>query len=348
MESAVTISSLIETTSRLNMGAVALTDKYIMGGAIEFYNKALSANIKPIIGCEICLSDEDGLFHIILLVKNRRGYENLCRIVSESHLGKKHSVPSINVKYLKDKSEGLIGLSGCIKGKLPYLLKKGRISRALNTAYEYLDMFEGDFYIEIQRTPLRQGSGSYNNISEVIVNFATTNGLPLVATNNVHYIDADSYDTYRYLFKLKSMSIKKDPLARVLMNRENYFKSAEQMISMYRDIPDAISNTSIISDKCNLDLGPKKIHLPHSKVSVEETEEGCLKRLCLMGPMKRTKPKPFVKKIIIITDCLECPRIGKCDPWKKLTPQQKFRLKTQVALKNCILKGCPLENYPTL
>jgi len=283
MESAITIDSLIKTASRLNMKAVALTDKYMLGGAVEFYNKALSANIKPIIGCEICLSDGDGLFHLILLAKDTVGYGNLCRIVSRSHLERKSPIPSINIRYLKEKSGGLIGLSGCTNGKIPYLLRKGSKDKALTAVSKYLDIFRGDFYIELQRSPSPKISGPYNSISEVIASFAVSNGLPLVATNNVHYIDTGSYATYRHLFKLKSMGTKNDPLARIIMGRENYFKSAEQMASMFRDMPDAISNTSIISGKCNLDMGPKKIHLPHFKVPEGETEASCLKRLCLMG-----------------------------------------------------------------
>ncbi|HAJ95484.1 MAG TPA: DNA polymerase III subunit alpha, partial [Actinobacteria bacterium] len=150
-------------------------------------------------------------------------------------------------------------------------------------ASEYLDIFKGDFYIELQRSPSSKVPCSYNNISEVVASFAVPNGLPLVATNNVRYIDMDSYDTYRHLFKLKSMSAKNDPLARIIMGRENYFKSAEQMALMFHDIPDAISNTAIISDRCSLDLGPKRTYLPHFKVPGGETEAICLRRLCLMG-----------------------------------------------------------------
>ena len=283
MESAITIENLIKTASRLNMESVALTDKYMMGGAIEFYNKALSANIKPIIGCEICLSDRDGLFHLILLAKDAVGYGNLCRIVSRSHLEQKFPIPSVDIQYLREKSGGLIGLSGCINGKIPYLLRKDSKDKALTAVSKYLDIFRGDFYIEIQRGPSSRTSSSYNNISEIIASFAVSNGLPLVASNNVHYIDPDSYDAYRYLFKLKSMGTKNDPLARIIMGRENYFKSAEQMASMFRDIPDAISNTSIISGRCNLDMGSKKIYLPHFKVPEGETEASWLKRLCRMG-----------------------------------------------------------------
>ena len=283
LESSITIDSLIETAVKFNMKAVALTDKYMMGGAIEFYNKALSAGIKPIIGCEICLFGGDRPFHMILLAKDLAGYGNLCRIVSRSHLKQQASVPSIDIEYLKKNSNGLIGLSGCINGEIPYLLRNSSKDRALAAVSRYLDIFGEDFYIELQRSPLSSLSDHHNDLSRTITDFALSNGVPLAATNDVHYIDADSCNTYKYLSKLKSMGTKTDPLARIIAGCENYFKSAGQMASMFQDIPEAILNTSAISDKCNLDLGPKKIYLPHSAVPEGENEASCLKRLCLMG-----------------------------------------------------------------
>jgi DNA polymerase III subunit alpha len=287
MESAVRIGDLIKAAAGLNMKAVALTDRYMMGGAVKFYESALSANIKPIIGCEICLSDIDGLSHMILLAKNLRGYKNLCRIVSRSHLKKKHSVPSIDIKYLSKNSEGLIGLSGCPNGKIPDLLKNGDRYGALKAAYRCIEIFEGDFYIEIQRVPF-QKTGFYNNLSEVITNFALSNNLPPVATNNVRYIDKKSYCIYRYLSKLKSMGMKKDPFFRIITGGEDYFKSSEEMISMFRDIPEAISNTSIISGKCNLDLDLGKTWLPLFEIPAGETSPGgYLRKLCMTGFIRR-------------------------------------------------------------
>jgi DNA polymerase III subunit alpha len=286
MESAVKIEDLIKAAAGLNMKAVALTDRYMMGGAVKFYESALSANIKPIIGCEICLSDMDGLSQMILLAKTIRGYENLCRIVSRSHLKRKYSVPSIDVRYLSRNSRGLIGLSGCPNGKIPQLLKNRDRYMALKTAYRFIEIFEGDFYIEIQRVPL-QKTGSYNNLSELIANFALSNNLSPVATNNVHYIDKNSYCIYRHLYKLKSMGMKKDPFPEFIKGGENYFKSSEEMISMFRDIPEAISNTSIISGKCNLDLGPGKTWLFPFKVPEGETLPGYLRKLCMRGFLRR-------------------------------------------------------------
>jgi DNA polymerase III subunit alpha len=286
MESAVKIEDLIRAASTLNMKAVALTDKYMMGGAVRFYEIALSASIKPIIGCEICLSDADGLSRMILLVKTIRGYENLCRIVSRSNLEKKYSVPSIDISYLSKNSSGLIGLSGCPNGKIPRLLKNRDIYGALKTAFHFIEIFEGDFYIEIQRVPL-QKTGSYNNLSELVSNFVLSNNLSPVATNNVRYIDKNSYCIYRHLYKLKSMGIKKELFSELVNSGENYFKSTEEMISMFRDIPEAISNTHIIADKCNLDLGLGKTWLPTFKVPEGESLPGYLKKLCMKGFLRK-------------------------------------------------------------
>ena len=283
MESSVTIDSLIRAAGRLGMQAVALTDKYMMGGAVEFYHAALSAGIKPIIGCEICLSDSQGLFHMVLLVKDRRGYENLCRLVSRSHLDRGLLFPSISTGYLSQGSEGLIGLSGCIRGKIPYLLGKGRKKEALAAVREYTDIFSGDFFIELQRRPLSRVSGKDGSLSEVLAGFASASGIPVVATNNVHYTGREDYVSYRKLFKLKTMSIKKDPLSRLLTDSENYFKSAQEMSSMFQDIPEAISNTSAICARCNLDLGPGRVYLPVFKVPCGESEAERLRKLCLMG-----------------------------------------------------------------
>jgi len=283
MESAVTISALIKAAKQFSMKAVALTDKYMMSGAIEFYHAAASAGIKPIIGCELCLSDSDGLFHMVLLAKNRKGYENLCRLVSISHLDKDRPFPSVDMDYLGQRSEGIIGLSGCMRGKIPFFLKKGYKNKALKTVREYIKIFKDGFYIELQRHPISKSLCTENGLSEVLAGFAADNDIPVVATNDVHYITPRNYRSYGQLFKLKTMSIKKDPLAKLLPDKENYFKSAQEMVSMFMDIPEAISNTSSICDSCEIDLGAKKIYLPGFKVPQGETEPGLLRKLCLMG-----------------------------------------------------------------
>jgi len=283
LESAVTIGGLIKTVKRLNMKAVALTDKYMMGGAVEFYNAALSAGIKPIIGCELCLSENGSLFHIILLAKDRKGYENLCRLVSSSNLDCNRSFPSVSMDFLKQAGSGLIGLSGCINGKVSRLLQKGLKKKALEAVREYNKIFGGDFYIELQRSPISRTPENEGSLSEVLASFASACGIPVVATNDVHYMAPADFGVYRHLFKLKNMSVKKDPLARPLPGGENYFKTARDMQNMFRDIPEAIYNTSLISDMCSLYLETGKTYLPRFETPGRETEPDCLRKLCLMG-----------------------------------------------------------------
>jgi DNA polymerase III subunit alpha len=280
LESSLTVEDLVKTAKLHHMEAVALTDKYMMSGAVEFYNAALSAGIKPIIGCEICLSDDDGIFHLVLLAKDRTGYGNLCRLVSSSHLEGGGRFPSVDMDCLRQAGTGLIGLSGCMNGKIPRLLQKGLSKKALETAGEYSRIFKGDFYIELQRFPHPADGDS---LSEVLAGFAAAAGIPVAAANNVHYAVREHYGIYRQLFRLKTMSLKKDPLARLLPGSENYLKTAQEMCSLFRDIPEAVSNTSVIRDSCCLELETGRTCLPVFRVDDSDSEAGCLRRSCLEG-----------------------------------------------------------------
>src|SRR4030043_1580478 len=150
MESTIKIKDLVGAAVRNNMEAVALTDRYVMSGAIEFYKEAMSQNIKPIIGCEICIENNGVLSGLVILIKNSRGYENLCQAVSQSHRERKGPVPLVRISDLKKMSEGLIGLSCCGTGEISLLIKEGKIKEALRSAVDYRELFEGDFFLEIQ------------------------------------------------------------------------------------------------------------------------------------------------------------------------------------------------------
>ena len=293
MESTIKIDDLLEAASRSNMGSVALTDKYIMSGAIEFYRKALSRNIRPIIGCEIGLAVGSQIFHLILLAKDECGYQNLCQIVSRSHLQKgTFPVPAVDEQYLIKKSKGLIGLSACVSGELSFLLGKGYENKARERVSKYLDIFEGDFYIEIQRYPLSRIPASRSSLSEILINFALKNNFSIVATNNVHYLKSDDFESYKYLYKIKSLSLKSDPVTRPVRNREHYLKSYLEMERLFKDIPQAVFNTRAISRKCNLVLELDKTVFPRFVLPEKETADNCLKKLCLKGLVWRYGSSP--------------------------------------------------------
>lgn len=294
MESTIRIDDLLQAASRYNMEAVALTDKYIMSGAIEFYRKAISRNIKPIIGCEIGLAAGGRIFHLVLLAKDECGYENLCRISSRSHLLGKNTfpVPAVEEQYLKERCKGLIGLSACASGEVSFLLGKGREEEARKKVTDYLEAFEGDFYIEIQRYPLWKIPQSRSSLSEILVGFALKNDFPMVATNDVHYIGADDFTAYKHLYKIKSMGFKSDPVTRPITNREHFFKSCFEMERLFNDIPQAVINTRIISGKCNMALELGKTVFPRFDLPEAETGSSYLKKLCLEGLLWRYGSSP--------------------------------------------------------
>ncbi|MCL5070806.1 MAG: PHP domain-containing protein, partial [Actinobacteria bacterium] len=318
LESSARIDSLVETAARLGMRSLALTDKYVMSGAVEFYRLAKAKGIKPITGCEICLAQSHPVTyhplpsHLTLLVKNRKGYENLCRLVSKSHIEHvkntghhEYGIPAVEFNDLERFSEGLICLSGCSKGRLSRLLKANNMYEAKKFALNLFNVFGQDLYIEIQRygfTGPGSNSGSIQDLSfrsdsalgsradiasEILAVFSQKIKIPAVATNNVHYLARNDYSTYRYLSKIRLMGTKKDPTGNMLENDEHYLKSAMEMSKMFRDIPGAIKNTQIIAEKCNFDFELGKISLPNFETPDGESQHYYLETLCLEGLKSR-------------------------------------------------------------
>jgi len=283
MESTIKVKDLVSAAARNRMKTVALTDKYIMSGAIEFYKEAISKKIKPIIGCEICVLNNRILSHLVILIKNIRGYENLCQITSKSHIERKSLPPAVEASDLKKMSEGLIGLSCCETGEISMLIKAGRMKEALQSAADYRELFGGDFFLEIQRYPKVKGNLCLSSLSEILINFAYESNLPVVATNDVHYLNKEDYRIYKYLSKIKTMGAKNDATVKLIDNDEHYFKSALEMAGMFYDIPQAISNTSLIADRCNLELSLGNINFSCFKAPGNETPERYLKKLCCRG-----------------------------------------------------------------
>ena len=301
LESSIKIKDLVSTASNLRMKAVALTDKYVMSGAVEFYKEAKAMNLKPVIGCEICLARSGRLSHLTLLVKDRAGYENLCEIVGMSYLRLINTrktadkaqvevltlsltrLPIVEMPELRNNSKGLICLSGCSKGEIPYLLKNGRLREAEDFTLELSELFEKDFYIEIQRYGLTSSNNYKNLASENLVNFAQRNGTAVAATNNVHYLGRQDFEIYRSMAKLKMMGTKNDPTSAILENSEHHFKSECEMSRMFRDIPEAITNTQKIADKCGFEFSLEKINIPHYMPENGESQEKYLARLCRRG-----------------------------------------------------------------
>ncbi|GAJ15855.1 unnamed protein product, partial [marine sediment metagenome] len=205
LDGALKIPSLIETAYKNNMPAVALTDHGNIFGAVGFFKQAKEKRIKPILGCETYVAPKSrfdkvhsqkgpGHFHLVLLVKDEKGYENLCQLITKSYLEGFYYRPRIDKELLAQHSEGLIGLSGCLQGEISRYLQEGMEERAEGAAQELASLFsKGDFYIEIQDHGLDQ----QKKLNPLLIALSQRLNLPLVATNDVHYLlkdDTESHD----------------------------------------------------------------------------------------------------------------------------------------------------------
>ncbi len=294
MESTVKIGDLINATIEKGMDAIALTDRYVMSGVIKFYEEATARNVKPMVGCEVCVDDRGVLSDFILLVMNREGYENLCELVSISHLKKTGPEPVIKFSELKETAEGLIGLTCFRRSGISLLIKSGKTSEALLLASRYQKIFKDNFFLEVQRCGKKDPYLPY--YPETIINFAIKNDIPIVATNNVHYLNKQDYNTYRYLFKIKTMQAKSSILPELLESDQHYLKSPSEMADLFNDIPEAISNIGLIVERCNLELpAPDRYRTSNKKIRENKTARKELIKLCFkngLGYRYKNNPPP--------------------------------------------------------
>jgi DNA polymerase III subunit alpha len=316
LESSIRPEDMINRARSLGFSSIALTDKYTMHGAVQFYKLAKAAGIKPVTGCEICLFDNRCLSHLVMLVKNGTGYENMCRILSRSYANRDNSgktstadiggggadnntrVPFIELDDLEKFSAGLVCLSGCSRGMLSLLIRKKDLDGAKNFIRRLYGIFGKDFYAEIQRYRFsvynRIGTPGYYRgsleknfpmlpVSENIRNFAQLLKIPLVATNDVHYLTRSDYRIYGRLARIKSMGTNTDPVFEIIENDEHYLKSPREMAELFRDIPQAIKNTQEIAEKCCFDFELKKSNLPAFQTPEDQDQDSYLRKICIQG-----------------------------------------------------------------
>ena len=268
LDGATRISEIADKAIAEGQTAVAITDHGVMYGAVEFYESLKAKGIKPIIGCEVYVAArsrhlKDGKIdasghHLILLVKNQIGYKNLCYMVSTSFVDGFYVKPRVDMELLRNNSEGLIALSGCIGGKIPQLILSGSMSEAESYALEMRNIFGDDFYLEVQNHGLddeRKVNYGLKLISEKL-------GIPMVATNDVHYLNRKDADTQAILMCIQTNNVITDGKPLGFETDEFYFKSESQMRSLFLGYNDVIENTVKIADKCDFDFEFDKLHLP--------------------------------------------------------------------------------------
>ena len=298
------IDELIKRAKELDMDSLALTDHGVLYGAIEFYKKAKKAGIKPIIGAELYIAPEDmhlkrsnidrERWHITVLAKNKTGYKNLIKLITKAHLEGFYYKPRIDKKLLQEYASGLIGMSACFHGEIPKLLLGRDFEKAKKAALEYQEIFgPGNFYLELMPHYNLEGQ---KEINQGLIEISRQTKIPLVATNDVHYIYPEDAEAQEVLMCIQTNNTIQDE-NRLTMDDDFSMKSQEEMISLFKDIPEAIENTQRIVSDCNLEIELGKIELPHFPLPSGQSPDSYIKKLCQEGLRRRYKTvAPDVKK----------------------------------------------------
>lgn len=284
------VERLVERAKSLGMKSVAITDHGVMYGVVDFYKKAKSHGIKPIIGCEVyvaarTMKDRDpkldsNQYHLVLLAKNEQGYNNLIKLVSMGFTEGFYYKPRVDIEVLRQHSEGLVALSACIAGEVSTLLLNGNYERAKEAAYRYRDIFgEENFYLEVQDHGLQEQT----LINQEMVRLSRETGIPLVATNDVHYVDRDDSRAHDILLCIQTGKTVDDSARMKFSGEEFYLKSHEEMHELFKYIPEAIENTNKVADMCNMDFVFGQVHLPAFDVPEGHTSDTYIRHLCYEG-----------------------------------------------------------------
>ncbi|MFA5177988.1 MAG: DNA polymerase III subunit alpha [Candidatus Paceibacterota bacterium] len=289
------IDDILTKVKDLGMDSVALTDHGVMYGAIEFYQKAKAKGIKPIIGCEFyeaVASMDDKTpqtggrrYHLILLAKNQEGYNNLVKLVTEAHLRGFYYKPRIDFELLKNHFQGLICLSGCLQGRIPAMLLAGKIQEAEEIAKQYQELFgKENYYLEIQPHPNLPDQEKAN---QLIIDLSKKTGIPLVATNDCHYIDKDDAEAQDILMLINTGADIADKERLSMIGEDFSIKSSEEMSESFKQVPEAIENTQKIAERCNLELKLGETKLPYFETPENKNHFHYLRELCYLGIKKK-------------------------------------------------------------
>ncbi len=292
LDGACRIGTLLDAAKDLGQNAIAITDHGVMYGAVNFYKEAKKRGIKAIIGCEVYVAPrtrfdkvrglDSEYNHLVLLCKNEIGYKNLIKLVSAGFTDGFYSKPRIDKDLLKEHSEGLIALSACLAGEIPRLLLRGEYDRARETALFYNSVFgSGNYYIEIQD----HGIIEQKQILPYLLKLSNETGIPLVATNDVHYVLKDDWKMQKVLTCIQTGSKITDENILEFKTNEFYLKSEEEMSALFSSYKDALINTEKIADMCNFDFEFGHIKLPFFDIGEQDHFE-FFRNKCYQGLYK--------------------------------------------------------------
>jgi len=288
------IRDLIARTAELGMDALAITDHGVMYGVVDFYKEAIKNGIKPILGCEVYTAKrtrfdrQPGIDadqgHLVLLAMDNEGYRNLMKIVSIGFTEGFYYKPRIDMEVLGKYSRGLIALSACLSGDIPAAILDGNYDKAREKALEFNRIFgQGNFYLELQNNGLRE----QNLVNQGLIRLSRETGIPLVATNDAHYLRREDAKAHEVLLCIQTGKKITDEDRMRFDSDQLYIKSPEEMAEAFRNIPEAIENTVRIAERCNVELEFNRLHLPKFDVPGNRDPYEFLCSLCEEGLKKR-------------------------------------------------------------
>jgi len=293
LDGSIRMKELMKKAAQFKMPAVAITDHGNLFGAIEFYQEAQRAGVKPIIGCEAYVapgshkdrpgSRRDSAYHFTLLAENETGYRNLVKLVTAAHLDGFHYAPRIDKELLSAHAAGLIGLSGCLAGEINSAIQANNLEKAKQSAAEYRDILgQENFFIELHD----HGMEEQRLCNRVLPKIARDIGVGLVAANDVHFLRRSDHDAHDVMLCIGTGKMVQDE-NRMRYVPELYLKSPAEMHEIFREFPEAITNTLEIGERCRVDLEFGRSKYPEYPVPVGKTREGYLRELCYQGLRER-------------------------------------------------------------
>lgn len=286
------IPELITAVKKKQMPAVALTDHGNMYGAIEFYQEAKKQGIKPILGMEAYIAPngissrepKERPYHLVLLAKNQTGYEHLIQLTTTAHLVGFYHKPRVDLELLKENAEGLIALSACRSGHVARAVLQHGIARAAEIAKQYNELFQGNYYLELQYNP---SAPEQETVNRAMREIHDQTGIPLVATNDVHYIEPEDSEAQDVLVCIQTKHLLTDE-DRFTMTGEDYSLTPPALMEeVFADYPGAAENTAKIADEIDLNIQLGTLQIPHYELPANVTPEERLREMCLAGAKKK-------------------------------------------------------------
>ncbi len=307
LDGACRIEPMLDKLKSMGQTSVAITDHGVMYGVIDFYRAALKRNIKPIIGCEVYVAPrsrfdkvhgiDNERYHLVLLCKNNEGYENLIKLVSEGWVNGFYTKPRVDKDILEKYHEGLIALSGCLAGEVANALLRNDYEEAKNTAKWYKDIFgEDNYYLEIQN----HGLNEQQIINPDLIKLSKELDIPLVATNDAHYVDKQDAKMQQVLICIQTNHTIGEDTGLEFGTEEFYLKSEDEMLEAFSDCPEAVLNTARIAEKCNVTFEFGNTKLPHFDVPEGYDHFEWFSLLCRKGLIERygdNPPEEYINRL---------------------------------------------------